>query len=64
MEKKKQQKNQKKLRLKKIQKTRNYEIDIIKPVNIERYTMTKFYLFISTPGAGHVMPIQWGFIKL
>ena len=31
------------------------EIDIVKSVNIERYTTTNIYLFISTPGACHVM---------
>ena len=34
-----------------------YEIDIVKPVNIERHTTTKIYLLISTPGTNHVMLI-------
>ena len=32
-----------------------YKIDIVKPVNIERYTTTKICLFISALGANHVM---------
>ena len=33
------------------------EIDIAKPGNIERYTTTKIYSFISTTSANHVMLI-------
>ena len=43
------------LKISNIQKTWKYAIVIVKSVNIERYATTKIYLFISAPGANHVM---------